>query len=392
MALIPPVRQDSLQGAPNGRGTSPRVRMRTAIVREASPADYPQIVELHKRNGLQTKSEAEWNSVSTQNPVYRRSKNFPIGWVLETSDGQIVGSITNIPVAYDLGGRHLLAASACAWATDPPYRRYSMLLLDQVMKQTGVDFFICTTVSPQSETSLRFFRWVKVPVGRWDQSKFWITAYRPFVKRALKLRSIPAAGALAYPASLALLCYDRWRGALSEPDDAGLEIREQSDFDARFDTFWQVLKQEKSGTLMAVRDRESLTWHFGPSLSAKKACLVTVSSGARLVAYAVFQRQDVIRHGFTRMRLADYQGLRAAGHALERALNLMVLRCVEQRIDLVETIGYVPNDLSIRGRRAYNRQLDAWRFYYKANSPEMAGILSDTTVWAPTCFDGDASL
>src|SRR5882672_3508945 len=85
-------------------------------IREASAEDYGQIAELQKRNGLRARSYEDWLAIWTANPVYKqRGGAWPIGWVLETERGEIVGSIGNIPLAYQLKGRELLAASSCSW-------------------------------------------------------------------------------------------------------------------------------------------------------------------------------------------------------------------------------------------------------------------------------------
>jgi hypothetical protein len=36
--------------------------------------------------------------------------------------------------------------------------------------------------------------------------------------------------------------------------------------------------------------------------------------------------------------------------------------------------------------------MPSWRFYYKACEPQLAEALKAPEVWAPSSFDGDASL
>src|SRR5579864_5039183 len=91
-------------------------------IREASFEDYPQIVALESKYGLETKCNEEWKHLWCNNPAYRQyQKSLPIGWVLEGEDRTIVGSLGNIPLFYEFEGRRLLASVAHAWVIDVPY-------------------------------------------------------------------------------------------------------------------------------------------------------------------------------------------------------------------------------------------------------------------------------
>jgi hypothetical protein len=71
-------------------------------------------------------------------PVYEAcAGQWPIGWVLEAENGEIVGSIGNLPLVYRFRGRELRVGSPIGWAVDPRYRGYSLLILDQFLKQKG---------------------------------------------------------------------------------------------------------------------------------------------------------------------------------------------------------------------------------------------------------------
>src|SRR2546425_7513307 len=131
-----------------GRATK---QVRGAAIREACFADYAQISAVHMRNGLSMRSCEDWIALWKCNPVYKQLQgHWPIGWVLETEDGKIVGSIGNVPLACSFRRRELRAAAPCSWVVDPAYRGYSMLILDRLMRHEDIDVFICTTVSSAS--------------------------------------------------------------------------------------------------------------------------------------------------------------------------------------------------------------------------------------------------
>src|SRR5437899_4791557 len=137
-----------------------RAPKRSLKSRETSFDDYPQIAALQIRNGLATRSYEDWVALWKCNPVYKqRQGQWPIGWILETEEGEIVGSIGNIPLAYYFRGRELSGAAACAWVVDAPYRGYSMSLLSRLTGQKDVDLVVSTTVSSSSEPALTVFQW-----------------------------------------------------------------------------------------------------------------------------------------------------------------------------------------------------------------------------------------
>src|ERR1700691_2237675 len=127
----------------------PNKATRSPKLREASFEDYPRIPALQVANGLQTKTYEEWKHQWINNPAYPQIQaSLPIGWVLESEDKQIVGSLGNIPLFYELEGQRLLASVAHAWTVDMRYRGYSLWLLDRYFSQKRVELFLNATVGP----------------------------------------------------------------------------------------------------------------------------------------------------------------------------------------------------------------------------------------------------
>ena len=69
-------------------------------LRETALEDYDQIAALESRYGLAAKSYEEWTHLHLSNPLQtERQPRWPIGWVIEDEDKQIVGSVGNIPLS-----------------------------------------------------------------------------------------------------------------------------------------------------------------------------------------------------------------------------------------------------------------------------------------------------
>src|SRR5262249_47510678 len=148
----------------------------------------------------------------------------------EGEHAEIVGLIGNIPFDCHFHGRNLTCSAACAWVVDPPFRRFSMALLDSLMEQPGVDLIVSTTVSANSEPALRFLGWSRVPSGTWDQSAFWIANYRSFARSALSLKSVLLPGLFSYPLAGALFCLDLLKMRLHS-GVSNVELRFSTQFD-----------------------------------------------------------------------------------------------------------------------------------------------------------------
>jgi hypothetical protein len=372
---------------------------RTAVsppkVRRALIDDYYQIAALETKYGFPTKSYDEWMAFWQENPVCKQwDGQWPIGWVLETDSREIVGWIGNIPSAYRFNGRLLLAATGWNWVVHAPYQLgYGMLLVNSLLRQRHVDLFISNSLSPVCETFIRHLGFSRVPVGDWDKSVFWIANHRGFTPVALKMKSVPWPTIIGYPVSALLTCWDwchDWRMRLRS---SAYEIEVCYQFDSRFDDFWRELQNQNENVLLAVRTRETLAWHFRRSLMGQQAWILVVSKGSRLTAYAIFDRQENPANGLQRLRLVDFQAHKGSEEALFSALSWMLQKCREEAIHALEVQGCWLKRLGLpRIVAPYYRTMSSWRYYYKANNPELSETLKDPRVWAPSSFDGEASL
>lgn len=366
-----------------GRGTK---------LREASCQDYGQIAALESRYGLGTVSPERWRDFWLTNPEYRDlQQRWTIGWVIEDEKGQIVASIGNIPLSYELAGRRILAVSGRSWVADLPYRSKALSLLDRVINQPNVDLYLNNSVSPESANAVSVFDCSPVPVGLWDESAYWITSYQSFVKRILARKTHGLAKPLSYPFSAAAFLKDR---LTTKGLRAGnVEVKSVAAFDDRFDDFWTDLKRMNPRVLLAVRTREVLEWRFKYALLESRLWIATVVDNTRLAAYAIFDRQDNNAFGLTRMRLVDFQSLDGSTALLEPLLCWALAKCRSEGIHMLEIVGrWLERGGFIETVAPHRRKLESWRFVYRANNPSLATTLRDPRTWAPSLLDGDAAL
>ena len=363
-----------------------------AKLREASYEDYEQIAALESRYGLSAGSAEHWRNIWLTNPECRDlQRSWTIGWVIEDENGQIVASIGNVPLSYELAGKKILAVSGRSWAADPPYRSKALSLLDHVINQSKVDLYLNNTVSHSSANAVTAFECSRVPAGVWDKCAFWITNHYGFFERLLAVKTKGLAKVLSYPLSAAASLTDRLTTKGLHSGD--VEVKPVTAFDDRFDDFWADLKKMNPRLLLAVRTREVLEWRFRFALLENRLWIATVVDNTRLAAYAIFDRRDDNTSGLTRMRLVDFQSLEGSVALLEPLLCWSLRKCRSEGIHILEIVGrWLEKEEFVETVAPHWRKLEAWRFFYRANNPSLAMTLRDPRTWAPSLFDGDAAL
>ena len=372
----------------------PEKKLAPVQLREASLEDYAQIAELESRCGLREKNLEQWKHLWVNNPAYSQlAKNWPVGWVLEDLDRKIVGYIGNIPLTYEFQGKKLLAATSHAWVVDPPYRSYSILLLDYFFAQTNVDLYLTTSLNNEASEGFRFFGPSPVPVGDWNRSRFWVTNHAGFLASFLEAKRVSFAGPLSYLLSVPLFLKDQFTRRLFGKSGAQTSVQSCAGFDERFDAFWEGLRRDRSHILMGTRTREVLDWHFKYSLSQNRSWIFYLANGPKLVAYSIFYRQDNAKFGLKRVRLADFQTLSNDNLLLLPMLSCALDRCRRNGIHMLEIMGLCPEKTQFIARLApYQRKLPSWFSFYKTNNPRLAEYLKDPKIWDLSWFDGDSSL
>lgn len=382
-----------MQSKVSERWSSKAKDLRPVHIREASFEDHYEISDLETRYNLETKNLEEWRHLWVGNFAYRHFKSkWPIGWVLETDAGKIVGHVGNIPRWYEIDGRPILTAVTHAWVVDFSYRSYSPLLLDSYFRQTDIDLLLSTTVNSHASAAFTVFNSLRVPRGAWDRSLYRITNYRGFAKSWAAMKRWPLIRSVGHLAAVPLWCRDL---SSRRPFNKSMDctVDHLTGFDERFDLFWDKLRRNHPRVLLAVRSREAMEWQFKYALHRQRIWILTASDSAGMNAYAIFCRQDNPGLGLTRMRLVDYQTLSGDAAMLTPMMALAVKKCREQGIHMLEYVGFLPETQQAVRRLGFQpRQLPCWQYYYLANSHGLANSLAEPASWCPSAFDGDSSL
>jgi hypothetical protein len=350
-------------------------------LRPARLEDYEGIARLALAHSLDVPAYEDWSALWLDNPLRNGSgSGFPIGWVLELGDGELVGTMGTVRAKYTFRGDDLISAVSRAWFVSLPYRGFALQLMDEYLSQPGVDLFINNAVSvPALETFSQFCE--RIPLGEWDSFSYW---------------------AIGSPSDAALLSKDAAFNK-SLPKLLGsysIEITER--FDSRFDRFWDELVRENREKLVAARSAEALSWHFAAPMRKGRLWVLTASRNGRLYAYCALTRQDYAfrlpalphgdNHGLPGMRLVDYQSIDSEVDFLPAFLQTALQRCAVEDVVVLEHLGRgVPKMRVVDECAPYRKQLENWKFFYRAADATLGAELSESRFWDPSAYDGDAS-
>lgn len=364
-------------------------------MRELSLEDHAQVTVLESKYNLGLKSYEEWTHVWVNNPAYKQVRDkWPLGWVLENEDRHIVGSHQNIPLFYQLRGQPMIVATGRALVVDVPYRGYSLWPLMAFWDQRNAHVCLDTSVNPQASQDSSALDALRVPVGAWDRNVFWVTNYRGCVGIRLLRKTHAKLPFLVKAASMPLAAALFLRDTLAAPGfprlQRGFELEFQTAFDDRFDEFWQEMKDENPGVLLAVRTREVLDWHFAYAFLQNSVWICTVTRNSRLEAYAIFLKTT--RFGVTRVTLVDFQAHKGNASLLLPMVSAALARCRKEGVHLLENPGLGFDETGINSLAPYRVKTEAWCYFYKTADRALAETLSNPAVWAPSLYDGDASI
>ncbi len=355
-----------------------------AGIRPALFSDATGISQVHKRNGLIEFDADTWRSGWESYPFAEDFRDIPIGWVLETDAGEVVGTIGNVHMLYEMDGRRFKAAIATSWAVDAAHRGGALRLTTAFFRQKGPELLLNGSASPTASRVLTGLQIPRIPIPAYSSACFWAVRPRAFAKAALERRGTPAAPVLSYPAGLALLVRDIFRrsgrGKLSGP------VRRLPMFDDRFDSLWQRIGAGPS-RLRAVRTRAVLQWRFQADLDAGRAAILASESGGNLSGYIVLARRPGSDLGMRLYDVADFQAAEDDPATFRDLLLAAVQFAREEGGDAVKLMTGTPAKRGpAAALRPYTYELPFWQLYYRA-SPELKQVLGAAEAWDFSLFD-----
>jgi hypothetical protein len=374
------------------QGAKPRTPPSAPRLRPALFEDYPNIHRLASRYFHKPLPADDWRRLYTDNPLWPQlGDRWPIGWVLEDAAGKVVGSFTNVPSLYQFRGTERICANGNRWSVLPEYRGYASWLMDEYFNQERVDLLINTTVGEAATQVVSSFA-DRVPLGDWQTRAFRIILYGEFALRILQKKRIPAARALATPAALGLRIKDALLSTSLPPSPTSVDIAAVQRFGDEFDPFWKELVRQNQEKLLAVRDSQTLNWHFGGAIRAGQLQIYIATRGRLLLGYCVLSPHSYSQLGLRSLRIVDYQTVEEDTDLLPGLIRTALERGGANGVHILEILGCgIPKMRAFEQFARARSTKASWSFYYRTTDPELEAELRNAEVWDPSGYDGDAS-
>lgn len=353
--------------------------------------DYAGIRKLASDHAISVPSALDWAHRWRDNPVWQRlGDRSPMGWVLESANGEIVGSMETVPVLYKFRGSDLVSAASALWCVSVPYRGFALQLIDEYFNQS-VDLFISTTVGPTAIETLKQLS-DPIPVGRWDATSCFIAHRRSFAEVALRKLRIPLASLLSYPASGILRLTEAVSTKRLADPPRGVLFDTATAFDSRFDAFWAELLRQNPERLLAERSSLALSWHFFTALRTGRLWILTASRGKTLTGYCIFNEVASVQ-GSRSICLVDYQTIDEDLDLLPGFIQMALRRGAAEGFYRLEHAGLaLPKFRAFDDHAFYRSPVGTWTFLFRAADPKLDAELHQPQFWDPSAYDGDASL
>ena len=209
------------RGSADGDSTSKEgaaaVAPKPISIREVQFSDFEQVSALNLRLGQGPDSPENWKRLWVDNPALADGKgSSPIGWMLQTTSGEVVGFLGTIPQEYEFDRCTLRAAATCRFAVEPAYRGSSHLLVMSYFRQKNVDLFLNTTATVEAGKMMLAHKASPLPQSDYETILFWVLDPRRFTKEVF--RKLGVKSFLAGPASAV--------ASLAVKEDSAMRARE----------------------------------------------------------------------------------------------------------------------------------------------------------------------
>ena len=377
-------------------------------VRELQLDDYLAMADVYRRNRLmepidpppvqpeQDPYYERWRHLWIGNPaIDPLDSRWPKGWVLEAKDGNIVGSILNIPFRYRLGADTLLCAGSGGWAVDTEYRADSLRLLNHFVRQE-VDLLVTTSPSGVARKIFSMYKFRTHPLPSYDTKLIFVLRYNKYMAEALPRHPRIFYNRLLRPV-LSQLYFLRdfyaGRGRFSwrRPGKGVFDVEPVDSFDERFDALWMLTLAAHPDRLLLERDSKSLTWHFGFALKAQEARAYLLMKSGQPKGYAIFRYRT--RNRIKRAILADLQIVPGSEASLSSLFEAAAHDFDADKVALLEVTGFsdFKRDL-IESFKPYRKPMMPQSYLYRLKRRELQPILDQAQTWDPCLIEGDATL
>ena len=240
----------------------------TYVFRRYEESDLPEIANLINQVFGDNKNSDYFEWLYLRNPVGQALS------AVVLFDGRVVGLQSAIPVKYSVSGTDFIFVQKIDLAIIEDYRRLDVYMklgitLQTILSEANVDFAFSFTNKYSSALASQSHRHKKIsPLPRLVK----VLNTGPFLAKTFSNKALSKILSPTVNTVLRL----RYPQKVDIPE--GLQMKHILQFDERFDTFWNRIKDDYP--IMAVSDKCYLNWRYvnAPHMNFEIACLQRMGS------------------------------------------------------------------------------------------------------------------
>lgn len=289
--------------------------------------DFENLIELNKRNNLNSLERHDWENLWKKNPYFSRNNNWTIGWKL-INKNKIVGTCLNIPFLFEINNKKFLAAICNNYVIDKKYRSYSLKLRHLFLNQNNIDMFITNSANKESEKIMKAFKAKKI--NQFDYQNRLI-----FIENKTKVF-------LNYLIKIIFLKKKFHNVNLPRKIEGNFKSNNlfftiKDDFD---ENFIEIEQKLNSLELRSSKKLEWLQYKYNRYLKKKDLIIIKIFKNDKFIGFFIIVKVVEKKYGLKKLAITEIIVLNDEDQVLNEAIKFCKEIGKKYNFDLIDVIGY----------------------------------------------------
>ncbi len=292
--------------------------------------DFENIIELNKRNNLNSLERPDWENLWKKNPYFLLNDHWTIGWKL-IDKNKIVGTCLNIPFVFELNNKKFLAAVCNNYVIDKRYRSYSLKLRHLFLNQKNIDLFITNSANKKSEKIMEAFKAKKIKqIEYQNRLIFFVNKTRVFLNYFIKI--------IFFKKKFQKVNLPNYIEGNSKSKNLYFVIKDNFDED-----FIEIEKELNSLELRSSKKLEWLQYKYSKYIKKKDLIIIKIFKGNKFIGYFIIVKVVEKKYELKKLTIAEIIVLNDEEQVLNETIKFCKKMAKKFNFDLIDVIGYKKN-------------------------------------------------
>lgn len=327
--------------------------------------DYQNIVNLNKKNNLESLDKADWENIWFNNPYIKKNekKNWILGWKLIDENKNIFGVILNIPFVFKLKDKEYLAAVCSNYVIDKNFRSFSLKLRHFFLSQNGVDLYITNTANMKSEKIMEAFKARKINQYDYQERLIYILKIRNFNFSFLKNLNT------TFLLNFLKKIFSKHKK--TKLDDISFKIEKNFDILKNIESDFDLNKDFHSSKKI-----DWLEWKYDIYLKKEKILVINVYRKKKLIGSLVLLENIFLKNNLKKISIVEILGFNNNLEYLSESLEYCIDICKKDQFDIIDVVGFKKDKrLIIEKVGFFKRKSKNFNFLIKNDNVNLENIL-----------------